>query len=167
MPTAITPDLPGVAAAFNAAAARYVVIGGFAVAALQFVRATDDSDLLVPDDEENDQNVLAALKALNARLNDGQPVTPANISSDHVRVFSDRHGIVDLLKEGAPPLDFESVHRDSRVAEVSGVPVRFAGLASVVAFKRLAGRPRDRRDIEELEEIHGPLPILPVPGVDS
>jgi len=45
-------------------------------------------------------------------------------------------------------------------------PGLVAGLASLVAFKRLAGRPRDRLDLEELEARHGPLPILPVPGLD-
>jgi hypothetical protein len=36
-------------------------------------------------------------------------------------------------------------------------------LVGLVAFKRLAGRPEDLRDLERLEEIHGPLPIDPVP----
>jgi hypothetical protein len=50
---------------------------------------------------------------------------------------------------------------------MAGVPFRYAGLATLVAFKRLAGRPHDRLDLEELEAMHGPLPILPVPGLDT
>jgi hypothetical protein len=42
-----------------------------------------------------------------------------------------------------------------------------AGLASMVAFKRLAGRPRDRNDLDELEARYGPLPITPIPGFDA
>jgi hypothetical protein len=36
-----------------------------------------------------------------------------------------------------------------------------------VAFKRLAGRLQDRLDVDELEAMYGPLPILPLPGLDS
>lgn len=36
-----------------------------------------------------------------------------------------------------------------------------------VSLKRLAGRPRDKADLDELREIHGELPIDPLPGVDS
>ena len=42
-----------------------------------------------------------------------------------------------------------------------------ASLSSIVGFKRLAGRPRDRRDLEELEAFHGELPSEPIPGVDT
>jgi hypothetical protein len=42
-----------------------------------------------------------------------------------------------------------------------------AGLASLVGFKRLSNRPHDRRDLEELAEIHGELPIEPIPGLDG
>lgn len=51
--------------------------------------------------------------------------------------------------------------------EVDGVTVDVAGLASMVAFKRLSGRPRDRHDLEELEARYGPLPITLIPGVDG
>lgn len=42
------PDLDGVVADANAVGLPYVVIGGFSVIANGFVRATKDSDLLVP-----------------------------------------------------------------------------------------------------------------------
>jgi len=41
-------------------------------------------------------------------------------------------------------------------------------LPSVVGFKRLAHRPDpDRSDLRHLEAIHGPLPIEPIPGLDT
>ncbi len=42
-----------------------------------------------------------------------------------------------------------------------------AGLRTVVAMKRLSGRPRNRNDLAELEAEHGELPIDPVPGLDD
>jgi hypothetical protein len=45
--------------------------------------------------------------------------------------------------------------------------VRIAALSSVVGFKRLAGRPQDHLDLAELEAIYGPLPVDPIPGLDT
>ena len=41
------PDLVGVVTAANEAGLQYVIIGGFAVIANQYVRGTEDVDLLI------------------------------------------------------------------------------------------------------------------------
>lgn len=46
---------------------QFVVVGGFAVIAHRFVRATEDSDIFVPDDIGNDRRCLAALTDLDGR----------------------------------------------------------------------------------------------------
>ena len=160
--TSDPPDLIGVVAAFNAEGAQHVVIGGFAVIAHEFVRATEDSDLLIPDDATNDLRVVAALRRLGAEC-DGHLLA----RREHVRVESTGRGVVDLLRGGEPPLDFGSVRAGALEATIGGETVRFAGLASLVAFKRLANRVKDRLDLEALGERHGELPRLPVPGLDD
>ena len=164
----IGPDLPRVAAAFTAAGARYAVIGGFAVVAHQYVRATEDVDLLIPDGDEHDQLVMSALRQLGARTREGVAVELPDLTGrEHLRVESDA-GLIDLLRAGAPPLDFESVDASAIEAVVDGVSIRVCGLASLVGFKRLAARPRDRLDLEELQARHGgPLPLLELPGLDD
>jgi hypothetical protein len=164
----VGPDLPRVVAAFNAERARHVVIGGFAVVAHQYVRATEDVDLLVPDEPANDERVVAALARLGARMRDGRAIEPSDVATrEHLRVDSDA-GIVDLLRAGVAPLDFDSVDADAIEAVVDDVPIRVCGLASLVAFKRLANRSRDRLDLEELEARYGrPLPRLHLPGLDD
>jgi hypothetical protein len=74
---------------------------------------------------------------------------------------------VDVLRGGLPPLDFETVAARAIKADYGNVEFLVAGLSSIVGFKRLADRPRDRNDLIGLEEIHGQLPIDPLPGVDS
>jgi hypothetical protein len=161
------PDLRGVVEAFNAAAAQHVVIGGFAIIAHEYVRATEDVDLLVPDDRANDARVLEALLTLGARRTDGGDVRLSDVTErEHLRADCRDHGMVDLLREGVAPLDFSTVEAGAISALVRGVQMRFAGLESIVAFKRLADRPRDRQDLDALAEIHGPLPIVPIPGLD-
>src|SRR4051794_32792905 len=138
------PDLNGVVASANAVGLPYVVIGGFSVIANGFLRATKDSDLLVPDGPEADAEILRFLEDTEAtRLSDGRALAAADVAAaQHLRVTS-RHGIVDILRGGLPPLDFETVAGNAIDAEAGGQPTRVAGLRSIVGFKRLAGRPQD------------------------
>jgi hypothetical protein len=73
----------------------------------------------------------------------------------------------DVLRGGLPPLDYETVEKHAIPADYGGVEFLLAGLSSIVGFKRLADRPRDRNDLIGLAEIHGELPLDPIPGVDN
>jgi hypothetical protein len=162
------PDLDGVVADANAVGLDYVVIGGFAVIANGFLRATKDSDLLVPDGPEADAAVLRFLQRAQAtRLRDGKILTPEDVAGAHHLRVDSRHGIIDVMRGGLPPLDYDTVAKGAIDAEVGSQPARIAGLRSIVGFKRLAGRPQDRRDLEELESFHGELPVDPIPGLDT
>lgn len=167
MSTVHDPELDVAARAMVAAGALFVVIGGFAVIANRFVRATEDVDFLIPDDLANDHRVMAALRALGAvRERDGAPLRDEDLlAREHLRVVSDA-GMIDLLRGGLPPLDFETVAGDAMRADYDGLVFPVAGLRSIVGFKRLAGRPQDRQDLERLAEIHGSLPEDPISGLD-
>jgi len=164
----LDPELDVAAGAMVRAGARFVVIGGFAVIANRFVRATEDIDFLVPDDAENDLRVLAALRELDAvRQRDEEPLRDEHlIGQSHLRAITGA-GVIDVMRGGLPPLDFETVAAEAMQADYDGLAFPIAGLRSIVAFKRLAGRPQDRQDLERLAEIHGELPEGPVPGLDS
>lgn len=164
----VDPDLAAVTAALLEANARFVVIGGFAVIANNYVRATEDVDFLIPDDAENDRALDAALTSLDAHwIAPDRPFAAGELSGrEHSRLWT-RAGLVDLLREGAAPLDFATVSANAHEADLGSGRFRVAGLSSVVAFKRLANRPRDRADLDELREIHGELPIEPLPGLDD
>lgn len=75
--------------------------------------------------------------------------------------------MVDIIRGGAPPLDFDTVFDRADTTEWEGQVIRVAALPSVVGFKLLARRPQDRIDLEELAGIHGDLPVEPIPGLDS
>jgi hypothetical protein len=163
------PDLVGVVADADAVGLEYVVIGGFSVIYHGHVRATKDSDLLVPDGPDADAAVLRFLERVDGRrLRDHKVLTPEDVAGgEHLRINS-RHGIVDIMRGGLPPLDYETVARRAETVEFLGQTVRIASLPSVVGFKRLASRPDpDRSDLRNLEAIHGPLPIEPIPGLDE
>ena len=162
------PDLAGVVADAYAVGLEYVVIGGFSVIYHGYVRATKDSDLLVPDGPDADAAVLRFLERVEGRrLYDGKVLATADVAdAQHLRINC-RHGIVDIMRGGLPPLDYATVAARAELVEFLGQKVRIAGLVSVVGFKRLAGRPQDRLDLAELEGIHPELPIEPIPGLDE
>lgn len=162
------PDLQGVVADANAAGLEYVIIGGFSVIYHGHIRATKDSDLLVPDGAEADDAIARFLDRADAtRLRDGKRLTRDDIAgAEHLRVNS-RHGIVDLMRGGLPPLDYNTVAQRAEHTDWDGQAARVAALPSVVGFKRLAGRPQDRQDLDDLKAIYGELPIEPIPGLDS
>jgi hypothetical protein len=162
------PDLAGVVADADAAGLPYVVIGGFSVIFHGFVRATRDSDLLVPDGPDSDAAVLRFLDRTDARrLADGKTLNAEDIAGvEHLRITS-RNGIVDIMHGGLPPLDYQTVSQRAESIDWHGQTVRVASLPSIVGFKRLARRPQDQADLAELEAIHGTLPIEKIPGLDG
>jgi uncharacterized nucleotidyltransferase DUF6036 len=166
--SALDPELDVAAAALVGGGARFVVIGGFAVIANRYVRATEDIDLLVPDDADNDLRVIAALRGLDGvRQQDDAPLQEEHLlGREHLRARTSA-GLIDVLREGVPPLDYETVEQRAMRADYGGVEILVAGLRTIVGFKRLSDRPRDRNDLLALEEIHGDLPIDPIPGLDS
>jgi hypothetical protein len=162
------PELDVAVAAMTGEGARFVVVGGFSVIANRFVRATEDIDFLVPDDAENDARVLAALRRLDGRrLRDDEPVGSEHlIGQTHLRAKTSA-GVVDVMRGGLPPLDYATVEERAIRADYGGAEFLVAGLSSIVGFKRLADRPRDRNDLIGLAEVHGELPIEPIPGLDG
>jgi hypothetical protein len=162
------PDLAGVVADADTVGLDYVVIGGFSVIYHGYVRATKDSDLLVPDGPDADAAVLRFLTRVDGRrLHDDKVLTREDVAGgEHLRINS-RHGIVDIMRGGLAPLDYNTVAERAEVTDWDGQTVRVAALASVVGFKRLAGRPRDHVDLAELEGLYDELPIEPIPGLDE
>jgi hypothetical protein len=76
-------------------------------------------------------------------------------------------GIVDVMRGGLPPLDYDTVAAEAMRADYGDVEFLVAGLRSIVGFKRLSDRPRDRNDLLGLAEIHGELPEDEIPGLDT
>jgi hypothetical protein len=166
VPPPDAPDLVGVITAANDVGLPYVIIGGFAVIANSYVRGTEDVDLLIGDDRSLDPVLSRFLARIDARRG-GEPISVAAIAEAETLRVDSRFGPVDLLREGDPPVDFKTVADAAIRLTFHDQPARVASLASLVAFKRIAGRPRDQLDLSELERIHGPLPIQPIPGIDD
>lgn len=162
------PDLSGVVADANASGLEHVVIGGFAVIAHGYFRATKDSDLLVPDGPDTDEAIIRFFERVGAtRFDDGKVLSAEDVAGAHHLRVDSRHGVIDIMRGGLPPLDYETVAADAQEGVWRDRPFRVAALRSLVGFKRLAGRGQDRVDLEKLENVNGELPIEPIPGLDD
>ena len=150
--------------ALNASGARYVVVGGVATVLHGHARLTADVDLIL--DLERDAAVRAMRALVAFGLRPRVPVDAEDFADEGIRktwirdkgmqVFSlfmpdDPLLSVDVFAE--PPVDFEGLYTRSEVCDIEAVPVRIASIPDLIHLKRLADRPRDREDVEKLEEI--------------
>lgn len=146
-----------VVAALNRANVRYVIVGGLASGAHGVVRATRDLDLVPAHDAGNLEALARALTALQGRHPVQGRLTAENIGAPSSIKVETRHGEVHVLNRmpGTPP--FDELEAAAMVVEVdTGQSAPICGLAHLRQMKRASDRPRDRVDLEELDELHGP-----------
>ena len=142
-------DLVMLARELNRLGARYVVVGGLAVIRLGFNRVTEDLDLLVARDRENQQRVRHALEILPDKaireLGEEEDFTTWVV----VRVNDEI--TVDLMTE-ASGIDFDEAEPEIEWIEVSGVKIPFASARLMLRFKQRSPRDKDLLDRRFLEE---------------
>ena len=150
--------------ALNASQTRYVVVGGVATVLHGYARLTADIDLILDLEPEAAARAMRALCGLG--LQPRAPVRAADFADVHIReswlhdkgmqVFSLFHPDNPMLSVDvftSHPIEFEMLFGRSDVCDIGDVSVRIASLSDLIHLKRLAGRPRDRDDIEKLEQI--------------
>jgi hypothetical protein len=152
--------------ALNDANVRYLVVGGLAVNAHGYVRATRGLDLVIGLAPENILNGLGVLEAVGYRPR--VPVTPEQFADPALREQwrNEKQMIVLQLWSDAferTPVDvfvYELFDFDAEWAAairqplVPGVDVPFVRLEVLFAMKTEAGRSQDLVDIEKLRRIN-------------
>lgn len=142
----------------------FVVIGGHAVNYYGFVRATEDTDVVVLRGDDGDDALWTALTEINARWI-GEEVDPATgletthaVTAEFVRatrlmMLVTDFGFLDVFDyvPGFPELSVQELF-DS--AEQSGA-YRYVSLAWLRRLKRASGRPKDQLDLANLPEAGG------------
>ncbi len=142
--------------ALTTAGARFVVIGGVAVAAHGPLRTTEDLDI-VPSPAAEDLLTLGnALVALDARL--AAPQSEAFGSEHRAALAQGRSmslttslGEVDIVQRLPGVPSFAELDRDALAFELDGFSVKAASLEQLVAMKRARGTQQDLADVEALE----------------
>ena len=125
----MNPDFLDLIAALNAASARFLVVGGYAVAAHGHVRATKDLDVWVEPSERD-------LAAPHYGFMMGAP--PRRID-----ILTTISGVA-----------FEDAWQGRLVRAVAdGVEAPFIGIDDLLANKAASARPQDLADIEALRQL--------------
>lgn len=141
----MTPDMLDFLRALHGAGARFLVIGGYALAFLGRPRFTKDLDLWV--DAREAERVLAAIRSFFG--GDDLGLTVEDLASPGVVQLGYAPNRIDLVILDTPPFDAAFARALER--EVAGVRVYVVHPEDFKALKRAFGRPLDLRDLEELE----------------
>ncbi len=137
---------------------RFVVIGGVAVGAHGYVRATADLDLVPDPDPENLDRLVTVLDSLEATLPTAgdrrfNPEGDAGVIRRGGNVTADtKFGGLDIvqLAEGVPA--YSQLNQDAVDSDLLGTPVRVCSLARLREMKEAQDRAQDRADLENLPE---------------
>jgi hypothetical protein len=140
-------------AAFLAAKVEYAIVGGVAVNAYGYVRATNDLEIFIRPTEQNARAAFSALLLLGVPL-DG--LEPSDLLSDdeNLRFGPDEDHIDILTSIGEMP--FDQVWRNRIETEVEGLVVPLISKSDLIENKLQVGRLRDLADAEELALIPDP-----------
>ena len=128
---------------------RFLLVGGYAVAAHGLPRYTGDLDAWVWVGSENASRVIRSLEAFGFA---GLGLTEDDFSQpDRVVQLGDPPYRIDILTsiEG---VEFDQAWSRRVVLDLDGVLVPFIGRDDLIANKRVAGRPQDIADVERLTQ---------------
>ncbi len=144
----------------RAAEVDFVLVGGLAVNAWGYLRATRDVDLVPDPSPENLARLDALLVGLGGRVEVGGQLLESSAirtflrTGDRTLVLTDL-GRVDVL-QGLPQVpSFTSLDERASEVDIDGLSVKVCSLDDLMAMKRASARPRDRDDLEALEAARG------------
>ena len=157
-------DVTTILRALNDAQARYLIVGGLAVVAHGYVRATFDVDVVL---QLEPGNITRAFESLSkVGYEPLVPVDAAQFGDEAIRqrwreeknmiVFQfrnpDRDSTrLDIFVE--EPFDFEKEYAEADRLDVAGIPSPVLRLETLLEMKRQANRNKDKGDVGELEKI--------------
>ena len=135
-------DLLLICRSLNDHGARYLVIGGFAIIAQGFTRATEDIDLLIEDSSANLEKVRAALQVLPDKA--VREVTDEDLREFIVVRVADEV-VVDLMLR-ACGVSFAEAESEIEYREIGGVNIPFAS-ARLLWQTKQTHRDKDELDL--------------------
>lgn len=148
-------DLRGLLSALVEHGVDFVVIGGVAVIAHGYVRATEDLDVVPDPARENLDRLLGALRAMDARLLRGtKPLTAhwRRVEREMSISLVTRFGQLDAVQRLPSVLPYSTLASDAVDTSLLGVEVRVCSLEALRDMKRRAGRPQDIADLDGLPD---------------
>jgi predicted nucleotidyltransferase len=139
---------------------RFVLVGGLAVNAWGYLRATRDVDVVPDPSGENLAKLDSLLKELGGKVDvGGRLLGPSAIATflktgDRTLVITEL-GRVDVL-QGPPQVPaFAVLDAEASDVDIEGLSIRVCSLEHLRAMKQASERPRDRDYLEALDAAQG------------
>jgi predicted nucleotidyltransferase len=144
----LNPDFKEFFQLLNDNGARYLIIGGYAVAYHGYPRYTKDIDVWIWINPENATRLVKTLRdfgfeSLGLEEKDF-------LESDTVVQLGYAPNRIDLIM-GASGVDFDESFDSREEVEIDGVKLNFINLENLIKNKKASGRLQDLADIENLE----------------
>ena len=149
---ALWEDVLDLAGRLNRHGARYVLVGGYALAAHGLVRMTTDIDIAVAPDPDNNRRWVAAL----AELPDGVAAELTGeddpFAGDLLRAIriNDEFTVDIMPSVGGVP--FATLEPHAELLVIDGEPIPVLDLRGLLDTKQQSERPKDQADVLLLRE---------------
>lgn len=154
-------DVKAILGALNGAEVRYLIVGGLAVVAHGYVRATVDIDIVISLEESNARCAMKALTDIGYRPL--VPVEAMDFANEKIRKMwrDEKHMIVFQMRNPdrdstrldvfiQEPFVFSDELAQAKWEEVAGIRAPVLRLERLLQMKRESGRPQDLADVEQL-----------------
>ena len=160
-------SLGAIAVALQDVNVRYLIVGGLAVAAHGYGRATFDVDIVIQLQPDNTRRAMTALGTLGYKPT--VPVSAHEFADPLIREswIRDKRMVVfqlhsELHRETridlfvAEPFDFDHEYDRALVGDlIPGMQLRFVGIEALIRMKEAAGREKDKEDVRQLKKMLG------------
>ena len=133
----------------NANKVRYLMLGGYAVGAYGYPRATNDLDVFVSGDEVNVENLIRCL----AQFGFAEPMAHDILSEPRSIIEMGVEPIKIQLMNFADGIDFEAAFARRNILDIEGIEVSVVSKDDLIRNKKAVGRYKDLADVERLEKI--------------
>lgn len=139
----------------------FVLVGGLAVNAWGVIRGTKDVDIVVDADPANLKAIAEVTVGAGGHVQRGEALLGTSVSiaaaltsGEQVAIETDL-GRLDVVQglEGVP--SYQKLRERASEAEILGIKVAVCSRDDLREMKRVAGRPRDLVDLEDLEAASG------------
>jgi hypothetical protein len=148
----LDPDFRAFVESFDRSDVRYLIVGGYALAAHGLPRFTGDLDVWVLVDQENASRVVRALEEFGfGGL--GLAVADFNVPDSVVQLGYPPHRI-DILTS-IDGVEFSEAWERRLVVAADGLELPFIGREDLLVNKLAAGRPQDLADVDRLTQRDG------------
>lgn len=131
---------------------QYLIVGGYAAMHYSQPRFTKDLDLWLKPSPENAGRVMRAFHEFGMPLID---VTQRDFEGESFQYMVGRAPVLFDFLTSLPGLQFDSCWHERTTDTSEGFAIHYLSKQSLIKAKKLAGRPQDLADLDDLNRFTG------------